>query len=246
LRHFNNFNKSAATYAKNIDVQSLVAKELAQLIKQNIPTDKLIIDVGCGNANIKSQLPKYNIIGIDAAFNMCEIASEFHATICAEATALPFADKAAENIISSLCLQWVAPFESAINEIARCLSYFGTAAIAILSHETMWELRHIYEKLSIKSRLLNYMADEEIGATIEQAGLKIIKQKIEKYCIYHENAWSFFKQLKAIGAHQTGNNQPLTLRELGRIINLYEADFMQKQGLPVTYMVSYFIFSHHS
>jgi malonyl-CoA O-methyltransferase len=238
--HLSNFSNSAFSYADNIDVQKIATSRIVKLINEYVSESELIIDIGCGNGALKQSLPNHNIIGIDGAFNMCAIAHPLHPTICADATALPFSNNTIDNISSSLCLQWVNPLAPAIAEIARVLQNNGHAIIAILTKGTMCELEHIYHKLSIPSRLLPYLTDIEIISSITQHNLNIKHHHFEKHIIYHQSAFDFFKQLKAIGAHQT-SHPTLSLQQLKSVINLYEEYFMQKQGLPVTYMVSYLV-----
>ncbi len=223
------FNKSSKTYAENIDVQAIVASLTAKQIQQHISPNELTLDIGCGTGQLKQLLPTHNIIGVDVAENMCR--ETHHLAICADATALPFADNSIDAAISSLCFQWL-PLPQAIGELHRVLRPNATAIIATLSYGTMLELQASYEKINLKPRMLNYLTSAKIVKIFAQNGFSIITHHHQKTILHHPSAWQLFKQLKNIGANRTTQLPPLTFLQLKQLMQAYE---MQQNGVPVSY-----------
>jgi malonyl-CoA O-methyltransferase len=229
------FNKAAGSYEANVDIQPIVAQFVAEQAQMHISPSRLTLDVGCGAGRLKQFLPNHQIIGIDAAENMCAIAP--HPTICADALHLPFADCSIEAVISSLCLQWV-PLQNAVAELARVMQPNAYAVIGLLSDGTMRELKQVYESLNIPPHMLKYSTSPQMMDIFNGCGFEIIAHHQQKNVIYHNSAWQFFKQLQLIGANRT-NQTPLTNIQLKQLMLTYEHKFMQEQGLPVTYCWDY-------
>ena len=229
---YGGFNKAAGSYEANVDIQPIVAQFVAEQAQMHISPSHLTLDVGCGAGRLKQFLPNYQIIGIDAAENMCAL--ELHPTICADAVCMPLADCSIEAVISSLCLQWI-PLQKAVAELARVMQPNAYAVIGLLSDGTMQELKQVYESLNIPPHMLKYSTSQQMTDIFNSCGFEIISHHQQTTIIYHSSAWQFFKQLKLIGANRT-NQTPLTNIQLKQLMRIYEQQFMQAQGLPVSYV----------
>ncbi len=233
------FNKSAKTYAQHADIQPIIAQFVASQAQQYLSEAELILDIGCGAGQLAQFLPNYHIIGVDAAENMCAISPA--PVICADALCLPFADATFNAAISSLCWQWL-PLPLAAVELKRILQPNAVAIIALLSHGTMWELHDVYLRANIAPRLLDYYKSEQIAEIFKHHDFAIIAHHQQQIVINHDCVWSFFQQLRLIGAHQASMLPPLNYGQLKQIMRIYEREFGLKNdinevtnNIPVTY-----------
>lgn len=129
---------------KNIENK---AKALISMIPENVTT---ILDVGCGNGLITNQLAqRYDITGLDIS----EPALQYVKTkkVCASASAIPFADREFDLVMSSQLLEHLgeSDFFGSLKEIQRVADKYILISVPNREHVERdfiqcTKCRHVY------------------------------------------------------------------------------------------------------
>ena len=95
-----------------------------------------VLDMACGEGRISRLLASlgHRVVGIDASPTMVRFAATHPAappTVLADATALPFGEKAFDLVVAYMCLQDVDDMPRAVAEAARVLDSAGRMCLAI-------------------------------------------------------------------------------------------------------------------
>jgi SAM-dependent methyltransferase len=109
---------------------SPVFDELVSLLP---PPPLSVLDVGCGEGRVGTELIRrgYDVVGIDIAPKMVELASAHHRAFVADASDLPFPDEAFECVITVHALMEMRGLIAAVTDIARVLQRNGVLIAAV-------------------------------------------------------------------------------------------------------------------
>jgi ubiquinone/menaquinone biosynthesis C-methylase UbiE len=166
------FNQWAATYDQSVmqrlyfvPVHSKMLDLLAQKLKD---PPRCIIDVGCGTGRllraVSVRWPEAQLFGVDPAEQMVSEAKKLHSNATfklASAESLPFPDRTADIVLSSLSFHHWASQAKGLQEIARVLRPGGLFCLA--DHTIL--LAKLFGK-KVKSR-------NQIRALLTDAGLTV-------------------------------------------------------------------------
>lgn len=126
-------------------------QSLCETLKDALPDDSIIVDVGCGEGYYTSEISKVNdfkIFGIDISKDALKYASKSvknSSFAVASAFSLPFAENSADCVLSVF-----AP--SAYEEFYRVLKSDGKLIKAIPLEEHLWELKCALYKAPYKNK----------------------------------------------------------------------------------------------
>ena len=126
-------------------------QSLCETLKDALPDDSIIVDVGCGEGYYTSEISKVNdfkIFGIDISKDALKYASKSvknSSFAVASAFSLPFAENSADCVLSVF-----AP--SAYEEFYRVLKSDGKLIKAIPLEEHLWELKCALYKEPYKNK----------------------------------------------------------------------------------------------
>ena len=126
-------------------------KSLCETLKDTLPDDSTIVDVGCGEGYYTSEISKVNnfeIFGIDISKDALKYAAKSvknSSFAVASAFSLPFAENSADCVLSVF-----AP--SAYEEFYRVLKSDGKLIKAIPLEEHLWELKCALYKEPYKNK----------------------------------------------------------------------------------------------
>lgn len=88
----------------------------------------LILDLACGSAPTRAQLPSHRWVGLDTS--RAELAAAADAgrgpLVRAQARALPLPDRSVRAVCAAMCLQVVTPLNETLAEVSRVLRPAGT------------------------------------------------------------------------------------------------------------------------
>jgi SAM-dependent methyltransferase len=109
---------------------SPVLDELVSLLP---PPPLPLLDVGCGEGRLGADLIRrgYDVMGVDFAPRMIELASEHHPAIVADASTLPFSDETFQCVVTVHVLMEIENLSAAVTEIARVLQRSGVLIAAV-------------------------------------------------------------------------------------------------------------------
>lgn len=200
------FSRAAETYSDTAEVQALVAKHLCGLIS---PAEVLdgILELGCGSGFLSEELlrkfPSASLLGVDNAPEMLHVASHRCSNprakwLAADACHLNL-EKQFEIIVSSSALHWMRPYETIFRIVRDHLAENGVVYLAVMLKGTLSELHTLRAQITDLPARENLPCKKQLEVSIEKAGLETITYSEERFVQKHENALSFFRDLKRAG-----------------------------------------------
>lgn len=241
------FDNAAAQYDTHALLQQQVLARIAELLPHP-EAGQTILDAGCGTGYLTQFFPAdiYTLHGVDIAPAMVAAsrAKGIHAQQ-ADVTSLPYDSNSFDNVVSSLCLQWVEPAECATKEMVRVLKPGGYGVLAIMSDQTLSQLRDSFATLDNTPHMLDFLSVNECRAMIEKHKVTIIHCLPEMHIQHYNSVKDIAKGLKAIGANNKNPNRAKGLMTPSRwhsLEALYKERYGVTQGLPVHWQIAYILF----
>lgn len=243
------FSRAAASYDDAAMLQRRIADHLINLLPKtkNAP----LMDLGCGTGYSLPALREYlgegELLAADLAPGMLVYAKDRHLNtangwLCGDAEDLPLADNSVGLIFSSLALQWCENLPAVYAEIERVLKPGGSAVIATLGPDTLYELRESWRQVDAYSHVNEFSERAEIQSAIQNSGLRVEEWQEHIELMEYEQLSGLTRELKNIGAHNVNSGRPNGLTSRARIKALasgYEKFRGQNGLLPATYQVWY-------
>lgn len=205
LQH--NFSKAASDYDARAYFQHIQTARVLDAALMLLPEFATIADIGCGTGYFAhvayKKRPDWNLLGIDIAAGMCEVANNRCTAIVGDAAGLPLAAASLDAAVSSLCYQWVDKQTQAYAELYRVLKPGGRAVIASLGQATLSELRACAVTADVPLSLLSMRPIDEVLADIRGSGLQVTLAECMHETRYYPNVMALIDSMRSIGA---GNN----------------------------------------
>ena len=244
-----NFGKAAANYDARAQFQHVQTRRVLDAALMLLPKVATIADIGCGTGYFahaaKAQRPDWNILGLDIAPGMCEVAATRCTAINGDAAHLPFADGAFDGAVSSLCYQWVEDHEVAFAELARVLKPGGRAIIASLGLESLKELRASSMAAELPLSQLAMRDAEATADMLEARGFTITFAERRMTQEYYPNVATLMDSMRGIGAGNNFSSAPRGLvspKRWATMVKEYEK-LRTPQGIPATWEHHFFVLS---
>ncbi|HEX5755684.1 MAG TPA: malonyl-ACP O-methyltransferase BioC [Arenimonas sp.] len=230
------FGRAAPNYAAVAALQREVESRLLEqldYLEERKPAR--VLDLGCGpgraSAAMKQRWPKAEVIAVDMALPMLREAgkqSRFWRPlrrVCADITALPFAEQSCDVIFSSLCLQWVDDLPALFNEFRRVLRPDGLLLLATFGPDTLAELREAYSAIGEAPPVSPFTPIQPLGDALLGAGFRDPVLEREHYTLTYPALRALMQELRAIGAVDARAERPRGLAgraRLQRVTDAYE------------------------
>jgi malonyl-CoA O-methyltransferase len=250
LQH--SFGRAAAAYAEVAMLQREAESRLLEqleVLEERAPARILDVGSGPGRASgvMKGRWPKSEVVALDIALPML-VQVPRHSRfwrpvrqVCAEASALPFADGSFDLVFSNLCLQWVADLPAALAEFRRVLRPGGLLLFTSFGPDTLLELREAYLAAGVAEPPLSpFAAIQQVGDALVSAGFRNPVLERENFSLSYPEVMALLRELRAIGA---GDARSHRARGLGgkarqaRMIAAYETQRGADGRLPSTWEV---------
>ncbi len=243
------FNKTAKTYEANALLAKSVGEALIERLQGIKITPQRILDIGSGtgwlNKKLKKLYPKAKIVNVDLAeqrlrkTKLLRFGLNAPMLVCADAHALPFADKSFDLIISNLCWHWVDHLGQAIYEAKRVLNVGGTLLFSTLGPDTLRELSAAFYSASSNPHIIPFFDMHDVGDALLKAGFADPVMDVEPVRLHFKKVDKLFKMLR-----DTGEGNYLALRHRGfsskkmfaQVKKHYE-NFKLEQGYPATFEI---------
>ncbi|MGY1426168.1 malonyl-ACP O-methyltransferase BioC [Lysobacter sp. A289] len=261
------FSRAAGDYDSAAALQREVASRLAESLDYlddpalALAPPKVVVDLGCGpghmSATLQKRWPKARVLAIDAAPGMLAQVSAAGRTaglprlnpfankpvpVCADARALPLADRSVDVLFSNLCLQWVEDLPAVFAGIRRVLKPGGLMLVSTFGMDTLIELRQAFADADEAPHVSPFTAIGPFGDALIAAGFKDPVLDRDEFRLGHPDLASLMRELQALGATNAlaTRRRSLTGRaRFARACRAYEALRGADGQLPATWEVIY-------
>lgn len=247
------FGSAAATYDRHAVIQREVANRLLDRLDWIRLAPTTVLDLGAGTGYcaraLERRYTKARIVLVDLAPTMLLEARRqrrwlsSQRFVCADATALPFADASVDIVVSSLTFQWCEDLESAFRECRRVLTPGGLLLFSSLGPDTLHELRAAYATIDERPHVNRFKDMHEVGDILIRAGFSSPVLEREDLTATYDDVTALMRDLKGIGAHNSLSARQRTLGGRGALAQLRAAyePYRREGVLPATYEL---VFGH--
>jgi malonyl-CoA O-methyltransferase len=258
------FGRAAANYDAHAVLQREVVSRLDERLSLMSITPSRIVDAGCGTGIglrlLQARYPKANIIGLDLALPMLQVARKHGekegltgfvkrllpggnrpAHLCADIDRFPFKASSIDLVWSSLALQWVSEPEAAFRELHRVIGPNGLLMFSTFGPDTLKELRRSFAQVDGGTHVSRFVDMHDIGDMLIHAGFQHPVMEMEMLTLTYTDLRSLLQDLKGLGAHNAAADRARGMMGKSAWHKLEQAyEMFRKDGrLPATYEVIY-------
>lgn len=247
------FDRAAGSYDAAATLQQLVRAELLSRLEYFALEPAWILDLGAatgaGARALRRRYPRARVLALDIAPGMVRAIARRPwpwtapriETVCADAYALPLADRSIALAFSNLMLQWCDRPEAVLGEIARVLIPGGLLLFSSFGPGTLAELRAAWSAADSGVHVSDFPAMQRLAEAAMQAGFDPPVLDTDTHVLHYADAHALMRSLRQLGAHNAAHARSRGLtspRRLQAMIGAYEQS-RTAQGLPASYEVLY-------
>lgn len=217
------FSAASTSYDGVAGLQRTVGKSLLAAV-DTATLNGRVLDIGCGTGFLTGELlalsPGLSVVALDIALPMLQTArrkllgnADVH-YVCADADALPLAERSIDHVFSNLALQWCSRPATVFDDIRRVLKPGGQLAYSTFGPQTLQELKAAWARVDSYSHVNAFYRPEELRCFLQQAGFRDINIASKSYLPRYESVPALMRELKGIGAHNVlaGRNRHITTK----------------------------------
>jgi SAM-dependent methyltransferase len=218
-----------------------VADEFAERLAAVLRRFDLAADLGTPGEAVRTALTRLPTIGTiirsDAAADAP--ATPEPARVAADEETLPFREASLDLIVSGLALQFVNDLPGVLVQIRRALKPDGLFLAALLSGETLTELRQSFAAAESEieggasPRVAPFADLRELGALLQRAGFALPVTDVDRITVRYDNAFDLMRDLRRMGATNAllaRRRTPLRRSTLLRMAEIYAERFADPDG----------------
>jgi malonyl-CoA O-methyltransferase len=243
------FGRAARSYEQHDVLQREVQAALIERLDFYTQVPQRVLDVGAGtgrgSALLKQRYAKAEVIAVDLALPMLRAAKQHNSwlkpfiRVCAEATALPLADRSVDVLHSNLCFQWIDDLPALFGECARVLKPGGLLAFSTFGPDTLKELRAAWAEADLQPHVSRFLDMHDVGDAMLAAGLRDPVLDVFRYTLTYSEPRKLLEELQGLGATNADRARVRGLTgksRYRRMLAAYEA--MRVDGrIPATWEV---------
>lgn len=151
------------------DFGKRIIDEEAQFLKERIPSDALVLDIGSGIGSVEERMSYHDVIGVDASRPMVEESKRRTEAeyVLGDATELPFEDSSFDAVFSVATLEFLHDVDSTLREVRRVLGPDGNVVFLLLNPESGYVRSRIGDEDSYFSRMVHRDLDSLVRTVSE-------------------------------------------------------------------------------
>lgn len=222
------FSRAAPGYAAAATLQAGIAEQL--LADSSARQPRRVVDIGTASgvqlAALGRRFGGAELVGLDIAEGMLKQAARAATAdiglICADAEALPLADRSVEVAFSSFALQWCEQLEQLAAELARVVTTGGELLLAVPVAGTLAELRAAWAAVDEGIHINQFASPQRWCSALAAAGFAVDQLAVHDYSEHHSSVRALLQSIKAVGAHNTHRERSRNLTGRQRIAALYD------------------------
>lgn len=257
---FHRIRRAFARAAPGYDAVAALQREVeSRLLDQcdalgdSVP--QRVLDLGCGpgraSVALAARWPRAQVLSADVALPMLRLAqprsawwkpsARRSARICADASALPFADASVDAIFSSLCLQWLNDLPAALAGFRRVLRPGGLLLFSTLGPDTLIELREAFAAADAGDPVSHFAPIQAIGDALQSAGFRDPVLHRDRFTLTYPEPRALMHELRALGAANARGDRRRTLTGKARMQRVFDSyEKLRSEGvLPSSWEVIY-------
>jgi malonyl-CoA O-methyltransferase len=243
------FDRAAGGYEAAAWLQRLARAELIERLQYFSLQPQTVLDAGAGTCQAAGELarryPRARVLALDLAAGMLAAAPHRRwprrpiDRVCADAHALPLADRSVDLIYSSLMLQWSDRPDRLFVELARVLRPGGLLAFASFGPDSLCELRDAWRQADRGVHVSEFPDMPQLGAALMHAGFIEPVLDAEQHRRDYPDVEALMRELKRIGAHNAAAARARGLTGRARMRSMREAYERSRtaSGLPATFQL---------
>jgi len=247
-----NFNRAAPAYDQHSVLQDIVLDRLLEQIPVFCIHPDRVLDLGSGTGKGAAQLRKHysgsRIIQMDIAEAMLCLAKKRtgrffsrSSFICADADQLPLGDATIDMVFSSLMLQWSHTPDQLLHDLHRVIKPGGLLLFSTLGRDTLYELGESWHSTDNQSHVHEFPDIQMFGNLLVECGFVQPVLSSERLVFNYDDVKSIMKDLKSVGAVNSGKNRRRSLTGKNRYLQCVRAyeQYRQDEKLPATFEIIY-------
>lgn len=246
------FARAARSYERHDALQREVGARLRERLPMLQTPPARVLDVGAGTgagtAALKRAFPEAEVIALDLALPMLRAAKAHRswrrpfARVCADAQALPLADRSVDLLHSNLCIQWIDDPEPLFAEWLRVLKPGGLMLLSTFGPDTLIELRQSWASADgTHPHVGRFLDMHDLGDAALNAGFRDPVLNVERFTLTYPDPQALLRELKGLGATNADSARERGLTGKARFRRMLEAyEALRVDGcVPSTWEVVY-------
>jgi len=242
------FDRIAGRYDRHAALEQEVCRRLLERTEFNRLPPARILDLGCGtgdgSAELKRKFRQARVVSLDSSLLMLRQLKRKSRlmrplkAVCGDIAALPFADRSAEMVFSSLASYWSAEPAVLFAEFRRVLRPEGLLLFTTLGPETFAELNAAWAEVNGKIQTPAFPDLMEIGDALVSAGFREPVMDMERITLSYPSLDALAGELEATGTSLLINGWGSWRDSKERLESAF-APLLMDGRLPLSYEIIY-------